>query len=67
MIHLYLHVGLFYYTLGNIHPRLRASLQTIQLVTAVRQSYIVKYGINEILKPFVEDIQKLESVSVYYH
>lgn len=59
-------VGLFYYTLGNVEPRLRSQLSAIHLVAVVRTNYIDAYGVDEILRPFVEDIKKLESVSCYY-
>lgn len=68
-IHLYLyhvHVGLFYYVLGNIDPALRSGLNTIQLLCIVRCIHIEKYGMDVILQPFVEDIQKLESVSTVH-
>ena len=60
---LYHCVGLFYYTLGNIHPRLRAGLQSIQLLSVVRHSHIAEYGIDEIMQPFMDDIQMLEKVT----
>ena len=55
--------GLFYYTLGNVEPKFRSTLHTIQLLTVVKSSLIKKYGINEILQLFMEDIKKLEHVS----
>ena len=63
MMLLYNILGLFYYTLGNIDPKLRSTMHTIQLVTVIKTELIGKYGINEILKPFMEDIHQLESVS----
>ena len=54
--------GLFYYLLGSIHPHLHAGLNTIQLLCAVKSSVIKEYGIDEILKPFVADVLKLEEV-----
>ena len=56
-------LGLFYYTLGNLEPRLRSPTNAIQLVSVVKTSYIDKYGIDMILEPFVQAITKLESVS----
>ena len=56
-------LGLFYYTLGNLEPRLRSTLAAIHLVAVVRTEYIITYGVDEILRPFVEDVKKLESVS----
>ena len=59
----YFLLGLFYYTLGNLEPRLRSPTNAIQLVSIVKTSYIDKYGIDMILEPFVQAITKLESVS----
>ena len=56
--------GLFYYTLGNLEPRLRSPTNVIQLVSVVKTSYIKKYGIDTFLEPFVQAITKLESVSI---
>ena len=66
--HAYLHVqlfpsGLVYYVLGNLHPKLRSSLKSIQLLCAVKHAFIVKYGIERILQPIVEAIQELEKVN----
>lgn len=58
--------GLFYYTLCNIDPALRAKLRTIMLVAIVETSHINQYGISEILEPFVQSMQQLESVRSYY-
>ena len=52
-------VGLFYYTLGNVEPRLRLQLLAIHLIAVVRTNYIDAYGVDEILCPLVEDIKKL--------
>uniref|UniRef100_A0A1X7T706 Uncharacterized protein n=1 Tax=Amphimedon queenslandica TaxID=400682 RepID=A0A1X7T706_AMPQE len=59
-------LGLFYYTLGNIESRHRANLDTIQLVSVVKSSYIDKYGMDTILQPFIESIQILESSGVEF-
>ena len=60
-------LGLFYYTLGNISPKHRSSLDAIQLVSVVKHSIIVDYGIDKILEPFIEDIKALESVCKYMY
>ena len=57
-------LGVFYYSLANITPSLRSSLQSIQLIAVVKSSYIDLYGIDIILKPFMEDISRLEQVCV---
>ena len=53
-----------YYLLGNLHPKFRSSLKSIQLLCVTRNPIIVKYGIEEILKPIVESIQELEKVKM---
>ena len=55
-------LGCLYYTLGNIHPKFRSSLKSIQLLSIVKYSCIVDYGIDVILEPVVEAIMKLEQV-----
>ena len=52
------------YSLGNINPALRSSLQSIQLVAVVKSSYVNLYGIDTILEPFMEDIGRLEQVNI---
>ena len=56
-------IGMFYYTLANIPPRYRSSLHVIQLLCVVQTQILQKYTINEILLPFMSDLEKLESVS----
>lgn len=53
---------MFYYMLGNIDPKFRSTLRSIQLLTIANTIYIEKYGIDAILEPFMEDILKLEEV-----
>jgi hypothetical protein len=56
-------LGAFYYVVGNIEPRYRSALRVIQLVTLVKSKLVDEYGVDEILKPFVESILKLEQVT----
>ena len=58
--------GLFYYILGNIDPKFRSRVEVIQLVTVVKSTLITKYGIDEILKHFIRDINELEKVLCTY-
>lgn len=58
-------LGAFYYTLGNIEPRYRSALHMIQLVCLAKSKLIDEYGVDEVLKPFVESIQKLEKVQFF--
>lgn len=56
------YVGMFYYTLTNIDPTLRSRLHAIMLLAVAKSQVINTYGINEILKPFVDEMMELESV-----
>ena len=65
LVIMYVHcnyVGLFYYTLGNISPKYRSSLQSIQLLAVANSQVILDHGINHILNPVIEDIKVLETV-----
>ena len=61
---LYLYAGMFYYTITNIDPILRSRLHAIMLLAVANSEVINTYGIDEILKPFVEEVMELESVSL---
>lgn len=56
-------IGMFYYTLTNIDPMLRSRLHAIMLLAVAKSQVINKYGVDIILKPFVEEMMELESVS----
>ena len=62
-----IHAALFYYTLGNIRPSMRATLKTIQLIAAVTYPNLQQYGFEPVLKPFVEDVNKLSEVRALLH
>lgn len=51
-------------SLGNIHPKYRSSLHTISLVSLATVPLIEKYGIDEILRPFVNDLNVLSTVGI---
>lgn len=55
-------VGLFYYLIGNIEPKLRSSLKCIQLIACVSAENLEKYGFDMILKPFIQDANTLSKV-----
>ena len=48
----------FYFTLGNLLPMYRSSLNHIYLVSVVKTKLIKTYTMNQILKPIVEDLRK---------
>uniref|UniRef100_A0A1X7UBD0 C2H2-type domain-containing protein n=1 Tax=Amphimedon queenslandica TaxID=400682 RepID=A0A1X7UBD0_AMPQE len=54
-------LGLFYYTLGNLSPKYRSSMVTIQLVAIVKYTLLQRYGHEAILRPFIDDVKALES------
>ena len=56
--------AVFYYTLANISPQYRSSLNTIQLLTLVKSAYVSKYGVDQILQPFMDDLALLEKVNL---
>ena len=56
--------GLLYYTLGNLHPILRSTLKSIHLLGIAKYEVICKYGIDKLLKPVIDDVLKLEQVSI---
>ena len=53
---------MFYYNIGNIEPKLRSTLKCIQLIACVTSPILVKYGLNRVLQPFIEDANKLAEV-----
>ena len=53
------HVSLFYFTLGNINPKKRSVYQAINLLAVCKTSHLKRYGINSMLKPFIEDLKVL--------
>lgn len=60
----YSNAGAFYFTIGNISPKYRSRLSSIQLLALVKSTLISTYGIDMILKPFVDDIKKLVCIYV---
>ncbi len=53
------HIGIFYYILGNIQPKFRSKLSSIQLVAIVKTPTLNMYGMDAVLRPFVDDLKKL--------
>ena len=49
---------------ANVHPKFRSRLRTINVAAVAKYQFIEKYGINAILRPFVEDLNKLSSSGV---
>ena len=59
--------GVFYYLLGNLHPKFRAQLRNIQLAAIVKCKYIKTYSMDAVLKPVVDDLAKLVSSYVFMY
>lgn len=60
---MFVSVAIFYFMLGNINPIKRSKLRGIQLLALCKHKMIKRYGINQIIKPIVDDIKTL----VIYH
>jgi hypothetical protein len=54
-------LGVFYYSLCNIRPQFRSRLPSVQLLALAYANDIHKYGVNELLGPFVEQMKLLGS------
>ncbi len=59
---MHMFTDLFYYFLGNINPMLRSVLKCTQLIACVTTEYLEKYGFDMILKPFIQDANRLSEV-----
>lgn len=59
-----LFLGVVYYTLGNIDPKYRSQLDSIQLLLIATTPVIKQYGIDALLEPFMNDLAYLEQVSL---
>jgi hypothetical protein len=59
----YNYVGAIYFTLANIDPALHSKLEAINLVALFKSSLLAEYSLNDVLKPFVDDLKKLSAVS----
>ena len=57
---------MFYYTLGNLRPELRSTQRSIQLIACVKSQTLAKYGFEAVLKPFIDDVNILETVSLIF-
>ena len=51
---------MFYYTLGNLRPELRSTQRSIACITC---PLLKKYGFEAVLKPFIDDVNILATVS----
>ena len=59
---------MFYWSLLNIHPAHRSTLQSIQLLAVAKSSDVRVYGIDAILTPVIADLKILaEDVCTCVH
>lgn len=54
-------IGAFYWMLGNLDPKYRSVLRSLQLAIICPSRYLGKYGLEKVLHRFMVDINLLES------
>ena len=59
-----MYLGLLYFTIGNISPKLRSSLRCIQLIACVTTPLLDQYGFRKVLQPFIDDVNRLAEVCI---
>ena len=57
-------LGCVFFTLGNIHPKFRSSYKSIFLSTIVKHSLVERHGMNQVLKPLVDDLNALSTEGI---
>lgn len=57
---------MFYFTIGNVHPKHRSGLKSIYLLAICKSTLIKEYKIGVILNRIVDDICILEQVRITY-
>ena len=55
----------FYFVLGNLLPQYRSRQKDIHLAIMCSSKLISKYGYQEILRPLLDDLRKLETEGIY--
>lgn len=60
-------IGAVYFTLANIDPALRSQLEAICLVALFNSTLLKDHTLDDVLKPFIEDLKQLSNVSVECH
>ena len=61
---IHVRAGVFYFSLGNLHPKYRSQYSSIHLVALCKRKYINLYSMSDVLKPLIEDIKRLVSLMV---
>lgn len=54
----------FYLVLGNIEPKFRSQLSTIQLALICPSAIVHEYGMSQVMAPLIHDLKHLESVGI---
>ena len=54
----------FYFSLGNLSPRLNSRLKSIQLAIVAKHVDAKRYGASAILAPLIEDLKELENKGI---
>lgn len=54
--------GVFYFSLGNLHPKYRSQYSSIHLVALCKRKFISLYSITDVLRPLIKDIKRLVSL-----
>ena len=57
-------LGIVFYTLGNIAPEYRSQLKVINLAIIATVPLIEKHGLDEVLKPFFNDLNTLTTTGI---
>lgn len=55
----------FYWTIANLPPELRASIDNIQLAILCRYSHMQHFGIYAVLEKFLEDVATVENTGIF--
>ena len=66
MVAFVLHVGLFYYTLGNLKFSYRSSIRSIELIAVAKTSDIREFGIEKLITAFISGVNELAKVLLFY-
>ncbi len=53
-------IGVFYWTLLNLPPQARSNLRSINLLGIINSKLLKQCGVKAFLKPFLNDLEKLE-------
>ena len=52
--------------IGNLDPALRSSLEAINLISLFNSNLLATYSLDDILRPFIDDLKELNAVSMNY-